>query len=513
MEKKIEEEKQPMKLSIVPIKDGKLIPSSLDGLWRLATILANSGMVPNDDIKKPERVFVKMAYGMELGLSYLAAIKSISMVNGTPSIYGSGFLGIIQRSNMLEDHREYFELDGKEVTDYNGPEDLNKWPANLTAICIMKRSGIKTPYVGRFSVADAERMKKWNKKTKSGSMSVWQKHPKSMLIWRARHRAADLGFSDITAGIVPLEIAKDYENNIDGDEVQDASYEVDDPKSSDDGMVDENVKKFDDEFNGYELIEKFVGLVAKHSGATEEKIKFDAMSDIKNFKLQYDRWIKKESKKEAQQETARRKPGKKVSSAKKEPAGKDTTTINPPWCTKLTKCRNLNPSACGMCAHFDKDKFNAGVIPTEAETDSDNKKTGKKEQRKNTVTNKKPESMFVKVLSAATKKTLEGLVSENHEAIKALQISNPEVYRKAYDNWKKWYLGKPWPLQKQSKLFTDAPEAQEIFRRLKQFFPNELEKALDEMKMAKGSLSDEAIVAVEKQVIDIIHRGKAGRKK
>lgn len=452
------EEKQTK--SLVPLDEGKLVPQDLDGLWRLAVIFADAGMVPKDDVKKPEKVFCKMAYGLEVGLSYMASLRSIALVNGTPSVYGPGFRAIIQRSGELESLDEYFELDGERMKDHYEPgADLSEWPDALAAVCIMKRKGFKAPFTGRFSVADGKRMGKWNKKTEQGYMSVWQKHPKDMLSWRALHKAADKGFSDITSGLVPVEIARDYEADLEPAEENGDTYEVPTVTPNNNNAIDKSIEKFDTHFAGKEKMNEFVELVAKHSEMIPEKIKIEACEDLDGFNAQYTKWLNQQTpQKEEPVQTAPPEPKKKVVEKKKEdPAPQDRPT-------------------------------------------------------KNEITDKVPDNLTMKAMLAATKKTLQPLVEANVEILQIMRMSNPDQYRTVYQNWKKWYIGKPWPLIKQESLFMDEPEADEVMDRMKQYFPRELDAALTELKMAKNAtLSPEAISVIEQKVIEIIHKGKAKR--
>ncbi len=459
--------------ALVPLQEGKLVPADLEGLWRMADIFSRSGMVPKDDIKKPERVFVKMAYGMEVGLSNMASIKSISLVNGVPAIYGSGFLGIIQSSGKLEDHEEYFEVNGKRDDKFVGDTDLAKWPENITAVCIMKRNGVKTPYIGRFNVADAIRMGKWNKKTSTGKKSVWQNHPKNMLMWRARHLSADLGFSDVTCGIVPAEVARDYVDLEPTEEGGDV-YDVE-PETTKEKPVEPS--EFDKAFTKAEQIDEFVALVAKHSDQSVDRIKAEAMNDTEGFGAQYAKWLAGKDKKAKAQA-----PAKKAVKPKKDPAPKPK-----PEPAKKKGIDSLEDK-------YGDPEEKGAEVPV------------------NTVKTEIPPDLLTKAMLAATKKTLKPLIEENLEKMKVLRMTDPDQYRTLYEKWRKWYMGTPWPLQKQTSLFTDEPEANEVLNRMKNYFPEYFEKAINELKMGSGGLSNEAIRRVEEKVIELIHKGKAKKR-
>lgn len=195
--------------ALVPVENGVLAPKDLDGLWRIANIYVKGKMVPKEYAGNVEKTFVAMEMGMHLGLSFGASLQLIGVVRGKPGVYGDGIPGLINSNGALDDREEYFELNGEKIKNYIGPDDLAEWPRELTAVCILKRKGIKTPYEGYFSVADAIRQGSWNKPTESGYASVWQKHPLRMLKMRARAFAARDGFADCLHGLGVVEEMRD----------------------------------------------------------------------------------------------------------------------------------------------------------------------------------------------------------------------------------------------------------------------------------------------------------------
>jgi len=196
--------------SHVPIVDGVLAPKDFDGLWRCISVICETSMAGSYR-KKPEEAFVAAQLGMSVGMNYMQALQSVAVIKGKPSLYGDATTALCKASNQMEDHQEYWELDGDKLQDYEGPEDLKEWPDNLKAVCLMKRRGVTSPQIGKFSIMDAKRMQKWNKHTSDGNLSVWQKHPLDMLMWKARHRAQSTAFADVLKGFLPAAIAADYE--------------------------------------------------------------------------------------------------------------------------------------------------------------------------------------------------------------------------------------------------------------------------------------------------------------
>jgi hypothetical protein len=199
----------PVPVADVPIKNGMLQPTSLEGLWRLATILSGSAMVPDTYRNKPQDTFVALSWGMELGLSANNSLHSIAVINGKPGLYGDVGLALVRGRDLLEDIDEHFEGEF-------GHDDY-------TAVCIVKRKGEKREHRSEFSVADAKRMGKWNKPTSTGNISIWQKYPKRMLKWRARWFALRDVFGDVLKG---LGIVEEMQDSIDMEEERPGVYSV-----------------------------------------------------------------------------------------------------------------------------------------------------------------------------------------------------------------------------------------------------------------------------------------------
>lgn len=161
--------------AVQPIRDiFSLIPRSWDGALKFAEVIANSDLAPKDYKGKPSNVLVAIQLGAEVGLPPMQALQSIAVINGRPSIWGDGMLGIVQGSGKLEYITEFMKDD--------------------TAYCEVKRLGYPKPCTVTFSKQDAEKAGLW------GSNN-WTKYPKRMLQMRARGFALRDQFSDVLKGI------------------------------------------------------------------------------------------------------------------------------------------------------------------------------------------------------------------------------------------------------------------------------------------------------------------------
>lgn len=154
-----------------------IVPTTLDETFRLAKLVAASGLAPSD-MRTPEQITVALMHGMEIGLKPMQAIQRIAVINGRPSLWGDAALGLVKATGLLELHFESIE----------GKDDLKE------AVCKIQRRG-ETKKTFTFSIADAKRAGLWSKK------GPWQDYPFRMLKMRARSFALRDVFPDILGGM------------------------------------------------------------------------------------------------------------------------------------------------------------------------------------------------------------------------------------------------------------------------------------------------------------------------
>ena len=163
-----------------------LAPRNLDEAMSFARLIADSDLAPKDFKGKPGNVLVAVQMGAEVGLSPMQAVQTIAVINGRPSMYGDGFLAVIQSSPAYVRHDETFDA------------------ATGTATCRIWRKGNPEPHVGTFSRADAQ------KAGLIGKPGPWTQYERRMLQMRARGFAGRDGFSDALRGIALREEVEDY---------------------------------------------------------------------------------------------------------------------------------------------------------------------------------------------------------------------------------------------------------------------------------------------------------------
>lgn len=164
-----------------------IVPSDFEGCWRLAQVIVSANMAPSS-LETVEKCTVAIMHGLEVGMTPMAALQSIAVINGRPTIWGDGALALVRGSGLCEGIEEKIEGEGD----------------GRRAICKAWRKGEKLPIVRTFSVADAIKAKLW------GKAGPWQQYPDRMLALRARGFTLRDGFADVLRGLGITEEVADY---------------------------------------------------------------------------------------------------------------------------------------------------------------------------------------------------------------------------------------------------------------------------------------------------------------
>lgn len=157
----------------------------IEDMYRFAQYVAASGFAPKG-MDRPESIVVAIQMGQELGMSPMASLQNIAVINGRPSVWGDAVKAIVLASGQCVGFTETFEGDGDK----------------LTAVCEIERRWYET--VRRtFSVADAKAAELWSK------AGPWKQYPKRMLQMRARSWACRDAFPDALRGLLTVEEAQE----------------------------------------------------------------------------------------------------------------------------------------------------------------------------------------------------------------------------------------------------------------------------------------------------------------
>jgi len=167
------------------VKPYQIVPKTMQEAMDFATVIAKSDLAPKDFKDKPGNVLIAMQMGAEVGLSPMASIQNIAVINGRPSLWGDSMLAVCQTHKDFEWIKEYFDEQG-------------------TAVCIVKRKGFE-PHTQTFSLKDVT-LGGYDKKP-----GPWQTSRKRMMQLRARSFALRDRFADALRGLVMAEEAMDME--------------------------------------------------------------------------------------------------------------------------------------------------------------------------------------------------------------------------------------------------------------------------------------------------------------
>lgn len=182
-----------------PVRMG-VAPTTVEEGWRLAQFIAASDLVPKGYKGQPADVLVAIQYGMEVGLPPMAALHSIYVTNGRPSLWGDGFLAVIMASAVYKDHDEFYLVDGQRRDFLLGPDLLKD---TTTAVTTFWRRDSERPRTATFDIAKAKKAGLWSK------AGPWQDYPDRMLKYRARGFAGHDAFPDVLRGIRSAEEVAD----------------------------------------------------------------------------------------------------------------------------------------------------------------------------------------------------------------------------------------------------------------------------------------------------------------
>jgi hypothetical protein len=258
-----------------------ITPRGLDEAIRLAKIMAASGLMPKA-INTPEAVFVAMQMGAEIGLSPMASVQNIAVINGKPGIYGDAALAVVRACGLLEEFKEWSE----------GERKTPGW----TFYCQIKRKGFDA-IKGSYSWAEAceagfDRVE---------PVSPWKKWTARMMQFKARNFVMRDQFADVLKGI------RTVEENTDAIDLEPAignngqeQYQVTHSPEADfhgGGSIDENAFEMlaaSQYPAGEPMLMEFVTLTAQANNAGVEALKARAVANWSEFIKAFETWLSKQ---------------------------------------------------------------------------------------------------------------------------------------------------------------------------------------------------------------------------
>ncbi|SOC45722.1 hypothetical protein SAMN05892877_117111 [Rhizobium subbaraonis] len=181
-----------------------IVPQTFEETFRVAKAVYLGGLAPSALIGKLEgdaaisAVTVAIMSGAELGLKPMVALRSFTVINGKPALYGDGLINVVRQSGKVAYLRT-----GCETRD-----------GQMVGWCEAKRNDTDEDKRVEFSQEDAIRaglwqteavITKWNKWDKKNEQkpndSPWWRFPQRMLAWRAAGYCLRELFGDVLGGI------------------------------------------------------------------------------------------------------------------------------------------------------------------------------------------------------------------------------------------------------------------------------------------------------------------------
>jgi hypothetical protein len=173
-------------------------PQNMSEVYAFAKTIAESTFCPKDMRGRAGDVIAAIQLGSELGMSPMAALQGICVINGRPSLYGDALLALVLAQPDVIDVVE--EYDDK----------------TRTASCtVIRQRGTRERSTTRtFSMDDAVKAKLASK------TGPWTDYPKRMQAMRARSWALRDSCPDILRGMIAHEEAQDIPQQLQATVVQ-----------------------------------------------------------------------------------------------------------------------------------------------------------------------------------------------------------------------------------------------------------------------------------------------------
>lgn len=206
----------PAPRQVTPIRAGgalgAIIPQTFEEVFRIGRAVAAAGWAPKSYLVDPkndtlgysaEKISVAIMQGLEVGLSPMAALQSIAVINGMPSLWGDGALAVVRASGWLVSLTEepMVEL---VPADKGKPETQKLVGYRCTAI----RRGDPNPIVRQFTLDDASAAGLTDK------AGPWKLYRGRMMMMRARAWVLRDGFADVLKGLSIAEEAMDIPHTV-----------------------------------------------------------------------------------------------------------------------------------------------------------------------------------------------------------------------------------------------------------------------------------------------------------
>lgn len=217
-----------------------IVPQTFEETFRIAKAVYLGGLAPAALIGKLQgddavsAVTVAIMAGAELGLKPMVSLRSFTVINGKPALYGDGIINVVRSSGRVAVLKTGYAKDDKKILRDAGvlpSKEAEEEEPGVTAkayaalsedertfgYCIAKRADTGEEKTVVFSVADAKHARLWDdrplvkKQVWENGQKIWKegvpndapwyRFQKRMLAWRAAGYNLRELFGDVLGGI------------------------------------------------------------------------------------------------------------------------------------------------------------------------------------------------------------------------------------------------------------------------------------------------------------------------
>jgi len=181
-----------------------IVPTSIAEIWQVAKGVVASGLAPKnlgngDD--KASAVAITIMAGMELGLKPMVALRSFTVINGKPALYGDGLINVVRGSGKVKRLKTGCEERDGQLVGYCEAERLDTGESSRVEFTEADaiQAGLWSPEPLIRKEVWENRVKVW--KDNQPNDAPWHRFPKRMLAWRAAGYCLRELFGDVLGGI------------------------------------------------------------------------------------------------------------------------------------------------------------------------------------------------------------------------------------------------------------------------------------------------------------------------
>jgi len=183
-----------------------IVPQSIAEVWQVAKGVVAAGLAPKS-LGKPEKddvvaaVAITIMAGAELGLKPMVSLRSFTVINGKPALYGDGLINVVRGSGKVKKLRTGCDERDGELVGWCEAERLDTGESSRVEFSQADaiQAGLWSPEPLIRKEVWVDRQKVW--RDNQPNDAPWHRFPKRMLAWRAAGYCLRELFGDVLGGI------------------------------------------------------------------------------------------------------------------------------------------------------------------------------------------------------------------------------------------------------------------------------------------------------------------------